>query len=252
MSDLEEVSVLEGACLALVENGATHGYEIAQHFDLSTKLGAIYSVSRPVVYRTLDGLVKKKYLSSADSTGARGQLKMILKLTKAGDQIRRDWLNRPVQHIREIRTELLVKLLLRHESGLAPQRFLTQQRSVLQVVLTGLLQDREDSAVAVWRREQARAVVRFLDELLGQGHDTVLDADSSDRLQLSARNQLRATVIQVKHGGVLSSVKLAVSAGQKMTATITQEATHQLMLAPGDEVLALCKATDVLVAIQPH
>ena len=36
-----------------------------------------------------------------------------------------------------------------------------------------------------------------------------------------------------------------------MTATITQEATHQLRLAPGDEVLALCKATAVQVAPDP-
>ena len=246
----QTVSVIEGMCLSLVGNGATHGYDIAQHFAPTTRLGQIYTVSRPVVYRALDGLVKKKYLSSAKSTGARGQLKWILKLTKSGEQVRKEWLNQPVQHIRDIRTELLVKLLLRDESGLSSQRFLTQQRATLQVVLSGLLRDRDDSVAAVWRREQARAVARFLDELLGQRHDVVSDSDSSDRLQLSARNQLRATVLQVKHGGVLSSVKLAVSSGQEMTATITQEATHQLRLAPGDEVLALCKATDVLVATQ--
>ncbi len=250
MSEKQEISVLEGACLTLVGNGATHGYEIAQHFRPATKLGVIYTVSRPVVYRALDVLVKKKYLASSKTTGSRGQLKLILKLTKTGDEIRKDWLNQPVQHIREIRTELLVKLVLRDESALSSQRFLSQQRATLHDVISGLLRDRDDSEVAVWRREQARAVARFLDELSGQRHSVVSDADSSDRLQLSARNQLRATVIQVKHGGVLSSVKLAVSSGQEMTATITQEATHQLRLAPGDEVLALCKATDVLVATQ--
>jgi len=67
-------------------------------------------------------------------------------------------------------------------------------------------------------------------------------------LQLSARNQLRAKVISVKHGGVLSTVKLELDPGQTMTATITREATNALALAPGTEVLGLCKATDVLVA----
>ena len=54
----QTVSVIEGMCLSLVGNGATHGYDIAQHFAPTTRLGQMYTVSRPVVYRALDGLVK--------------------------------------------------------------------------------------------------------------------------------------------------------------------------------------------------
>ena len=77
---------------------------------------------------------------------------------------------------------------------------------------------------------------------------TTKNNDREDSLQLSARNQLRAKVLSVKHGGVLSTVKLELEPGQTMTATITREATNALALAPGTAVLGLCKATDVLVA----
>jgi molybdate transport system regulatory protein len=100
----------------------------------------------------------------------------------------------------------------------------------------------------MWRREQARAVARFLDELAGEELPASSNADREDTLRLSARNQLRAKVISVKHGGVLSTVKLELDPGQTMTATITREATNALALAPGTKVLGLCKATDVLVA----
>ena len=115
-------------------------------------------------------------------------------------------------------------------------------------MLSRLLANPSRSAVAIWRREQARAVARFLDELAGEEAPSTNNADREDTLQLSARNQLRAKVISVKHGGVLSTVKLELDPGQTMTATITREATNALALAPGTEVLGLCKATDVLVA----
>ena len=151
-------------------------------------------------------------------------------------------------HIRDLRTEFLVKLHLRELAGLRQRKFIALQRDALENVLSHLLANPSRSAVAIWRREQARAVARFLDELAGEEAPSTNNTDREDTLQLSARNQLRAKVISVKHGGVLSTVKLELDPGQTMTATITREATNALALAPGTEVLGLCKATDVLVA----
>jgi molybdate transport system regulatory protein len=72
--------------------------------------------------------------------------------------------------------------------------------------------------------------------------------ERGDVLNISARNQLRAVVKSVKHGDILSSIHLDIELGQTMTATITREATESLQLAPGTPIVALCKATDVLVA----
>jgi molybdopterin-binding protein len=66
-------------------------------------------------------------------------------------------------------------------------------------------------------------------------------------MQLSARNQLRGTVEAVQHGRVMSSIKVTLPDGQGITAAITREAAEELGLAPGDPVVAVIKATEVML-----
>lgn len=67
-------------------------------------------------------------------------------------------------------------------------------------------------------------------------------------MQLSARNQLNATVDTVTHGEVMSTVRVTLPDGQKITAAITKDAATELAFAPGDQVKAVIKATEVMLA----
>jgi molybdate transport system regulatory protein len=67
-------------------------------------------------------------------------------------------------------------------------------------------------------------------------------------MQLSARNQLTATVDAVTHGEVMSTVKVNLPDGQTITAAITREAAVELGFAPGDPVTVVIKATEVMLA----
>jgi molybdopterin-binding protein len=67
-------------------------------------------------------------------------------------------------------------------------------------------------------------------------------------MQLSARNQLRATVDTVTHGEVMSLVKVTLGDGQQVTAAITKDATQELGFSPGDEVIVVIKSTEVMLA----
>lgn len=243
-----QLSLIGATCLALIDQGATHGYDIAKRFHPEGDIGEVFTQTNPVVYRALKSLEAAQLVKSTDALGVRKQLKFALTVTAEGERVLRSWLNAPAIHIRDLRTEFLVKLHLRELAGLKQRKFIALQRDALENVLSHLLANPSRSAVAIWRREQARAVARFLDELAGEESPSTNNADREDTLQLSARNQLRAKVVSVKHGGVLSTVKLELDPGQTMTATITREATNALALAPGTEVLGLCKATDVLVA----
>ena len=243
-----QLSLIEATCLAFISQGSTHGYDIAKRFHPDGDIGEVFTQTNPVVYRALKSLEAAQLVKSTDALGVRKQLKFALSITENGEQVLHGWLNAPAMHIRDLRTEFLVKLHLRELAGMNQQKFIAMQRDALDTVLARLLANSSRSAVAIWRREQARAVSRFLDELAGEESPSTNHADREDSLQLSARNQLRAKVISVKHGGVLSTVKLELVPGQTMTATITREATNALALAPGTEVLGLCKATDVLVA----
>jgi molybdopterin-binding protein len=67
-------------------------------------------------------------------------------------------------------------------------------------------------------------------------------------MQLSARNQIRATVSSVKAGEAIANVELNAD-GVRLVASITVEAVRELGLSEGREVLAVIKASDVIVAI---
>jgi molybdopterin-binding protein len=66
-------------------------------------------------------------------------------------------------------------------------------------------------------------------------------------MKLSARNQLRGTVMAVNEGAAIANVEIDV-AGQRIVASITVEAVRELGLSEGKEVTAIIKASDVILA----
>lgn len=68
-------------------------------------------------------------------------------------------------------------------------------------------------------------------------------------MELSARNQLKGTVVSVTRGPVTALVKMDVG-GQHVSATVTTEAADQLGLAEGKPVTAIFKASSVLVGVE--
>ena len=66
-------------------------------------------------------------------------------------------------------------------------------------------------------------------------------------MQISARNKLRGKVTNINAGEAIANVELDVG-GERLVASITVEAVKELGLAPGSEVTALIKASDVMIA----
>jgi molybdopterin-binding protein len=67
-------------------------------------------------------------------------------------------------------------------------------------------------------------------------------------MQLSARNQLAGKVVSINRGEAIANVELDV-AGQRIVASITVEAVEQLGLEPGRDVVAVIKASDVMIGV---
>ena len=67
-------------------------------------------------------------------------------------------------------------------------------------------------------------------------------------MRISARNQIKGTVVEVKKGATTAHVRIDVK-GTIVTASITNEAVDDLGLKVGDKVHAVIKASDVMVAI---
>jgi molybdopterin-binding protein len=66
-------------------------------------------------------------------------------------------------------------------------------------------------------------------------------------VKLSARNQIPARVTSITQGEAAANVVLDAT-GTRLVATITVEAVNELGLAEGSEVVAIVKASDVILA----
>jgi molybdopterin-binding protein len=64
--------------------------------------------------------------------------------------------------------------------------------------------------------------------------------------KISGRNQLIGRVREVKYGGLLAQVRLAIGE-QQITAIITADAAKEMRLKPGERVAALVKSTEVMI-----
>jgi molybdopterin-binding protein len=64
---------------------------------------------------------------------------------------------------------------------------------------------------------------------------------------LSARNQLKGTVEEVRIEGLLAEVRLRVGE-QILTAIITRDSALELGLERGESALAIIKSTEVMIA----
>lgn len=109
-------------------------------------------------------------------------------------------------------------------------------KRIQQMARTGRL-----PAVRVGRKWLFRRV--DLERMLG----TSLRPSSSRGIDLSARNQLQVRVSSITVDGLMAELLLAIE-DQEIVAVITRSSVERLGIQVGDEVLAVIKSTEVMVA----
>jgi molybdate transport system regulatory protein len=67
-------------------------------------------------------------------------------------------------------------------------------------------------------------------------------------LKLSARNQFKGKVLAVEKGVITAKVKIEIKMPITVTAVITKEAVDELEIKVGDEVTAIVKSTEIMIA----
>jgi molybdopterin-binding protein len=66
-------------------------------------------------------------------------------------------------------------------------------------------------------------------------------------MKLSARNQFKGKIVDVKKGTTTSHVRIDIGHGVIVTSSITNTAVDELELKNGDEAWAVIKASDVMI-----
>jgi molybdopterin-binding protein len=68
-------------------------------------------------------------------------------------------------------------------------------------------------------------------------------------MRISARNQIKGTVVEVKKGATTSHVRVDIGNGQIITSSITNEAVDELGIKAGGKATVVVKASDVMIAV---
>lgn len=78
----------------------------------------------------------------------------------------------------------------------------------------------------------------------------VIIAKGAQDLKFSTRNVLTGTVKGIRHGQVNAEISLDISGGLAVSSIITEESVKSMELKEGDEVSALFKASNVILAVK--
>jgi DNA-binding PadR family transcriptional regulator len=159
------LSLNEWAVLGLLVERPRHGYDIAAELQPDARIGQVWRLTRPLVYRAIERLHALD-LAQAERTepGHAGPTRTVHTATRAGRQRLHDWLDRPVGHVRDIRAEFLLKLILAQRLGHDTARLVEAQRHRLDARVAELHPPPPpDEIVALWRYHSARAARDFLD-----------------------------------------------------------------------------------------
>ena len=68
-------------------------------------------------------------------------------------------------------------------------------------------------------------------------------------MRLSARNQIKGTVADVKKGATTAHVRVDIGGGVIVTSSITNDAVDELSIKAGVKVTVVVKASDVMIAV---
>ena len=162
----------EWACLGILYPAPAHGFAVAARLKPEGDIGRVWSLSRALTYRSLDQLALRGFIQPVgEEPGIAGGNRTILAATRTGRARLRSWLGAPVPHLRDLRSELLLKLVLAERCELDVHPMLVAQRARIQAMADGFAAQADGAALDVvnlWRDEASHAALRFLDRLLAE------------------------------------------------------------------------------------
>ena len=188
----QRLSLADWMVLCLVREEPTYGLVLVGLLARDGSLGQVWSVPKAVVYRSLQRLGQLGLIRTVgEERTSQGPVRSLYEATPAGQAAAWAWLSTPVEHARDVRSELMVKLALLDRSGVDSRDLLQAQLARL-LPVAAALDDRLrattgfEHTLVLWRHEAMAATMRFLESLtarhgVGSGLFFLGEADASRR-----------------------------------------------------------------------
>ena len=158
--------------LGLLCENPRHGWAIARELTPGSEIGRVHSCTRALAYRALRqlheaGLVEVKSRAASDA----GPTKTTLGPTRRGRTAFTRWRSSAVEHVRDLRSELMLKLLFHERAGADAAALLHAQAALLARAELALEPQTRgatgfDRTLLLWRLSVVRAALSFVEALL--------------------------------------------------------------------------------------
>jgi PadR family transcriptional regulator AphA len=164
------LSLPEWLVLCIAGEQPTYGFAVAGLLSRNGRLGRIWHVSKPAIYRAVLRLERLGLVQVAGQQRANQEPdRLLVTATRPGRTAARWWLRTPVAHGRDVQPELLLKLALLDRAGGDPRELLREQRAEFGALAAALASQVEattgiEHTLALWRHQAISATMQFLDE----------------------------------------------------------------------------------------
>ena len=172
MEEQPSLSVPEWLVLAILSQQPMHGFAVAQLTAPDGELGRVWHIPKAVIYRAIGRLAEPGLIAPEGTEPGLGPQRTVYAATPAGAAAAQRWLQTPVEHVRDIRSQLLLKLGLLDRVGGDPTALLRRQRAVLESIVRAMeassVHGGFDATLLAWRKANALAALDFLDRHSGR------------------------------------------------------------------------------------
>ena len=171
VGDERELTPGEWCVLALLAIEPAHGWTLASEFGSDRDVGAIWPLSRPLVYRALEILEQRGLIEPARiEAGSRGPHRTVFRATPLGQGEFKRWLSEPVEQTRDMQPLFLLKLVFAERAGILPAPIVEKQRVAFSTTIESLEAQLAESSGTEWgmvwfRLESANSVLRLIDTI---------------------------------------------------------------------------------------
>ena len=162
----------EWAVLGLLCEKPRHGWAIARELAPDGEIGRVHSCTRALAYRALAQLREAELVEVRGRAASdAGPARTTLAPTRRGRAAFRRWRAASVEHVRDLRSELMLKLLFHDRAGTDAEALLRVQATVLARAERSLERQTHeandfDRTLLLWRLSVMRAALSFVEAVL--------------------------------------------------------------------------------------
>ena len=105
------------AILGLLRGRPAHGYELQRSFAPESDLGAVIRLEQAALYAALNELAARGLIAGAETREGARPPRTVYALTAEGQRLLAGWLTAPVERLRQVRLDFLLKAYFAQQRG---------------------------------------------------------------------------------------------------------------------------------------